>query len=93
MRAFLLVLFTSGKDRSLGNDFYIGTRDHIKEGVWRATETDYKCGALNFTNWYGNEPDNWLSSEHCAALDVSRKGKWGDRPCDDTNHFLCQVFE
>ena len=93
MRIFSFAWFISGKDSSLGDDFYIGARDHINEGVWRATETDYKCGALNFTNWLHWEPDNWKGSEDCAVIIVSRGGKWSDRSCAVSVQFSCQVFE
>ena len=48
-------------------NFFIGTRDHLFEGLWKTTESEYKCG-VQFTDWGAAELNNHGANEHCAAI-------------------------
>ena len=45
----------------------------------------------NYTNWDGNQPDNF-NNEDCVWLRGSTSGrKWNDAPCYFTRFFICKV--
>ena len=71
---------------------YMGARDHLSEGVWRTTESEYKCG-LQFNNWYLGQPNNGGGGEDCAAMSKRNKGKWDDIGCTEERYSLCQLLE
>ena len=66
-------------------------RDHITDGVWKSTESDYKCG-VQFTNWAAAEPNNYGGNEDSGAIGTNN-GKWLDVSSHWERHFLCQLFE
>ena len=76
----------------LGYFLFIGAGDHFTEGVWKTSESDYKCG-LQFYNWNKGEPNNHVASEDCAAIGSLSNGKWVDISCSVAIPFLCQIFE
>ena len=67
-------------------------RDHITEGVWKTTESNYKCG-VQFTYWKPGEPNNDNDDhESCAAIAKLNNGKWHDFPCHKEIPFVCQLY-
>ena len=46
---------------------------------------------LTWTNWYGSEPDNNPAPSKCVRLIPWTKWKWGDKPCSNQYHFVCQL--
>ena len=81
-----------GADSSLADEFYLGIRDHIAEGVWKTAQSEYKCG-VRFTNWRTSTEPKGGSGENCALLQKSWGGKWLDFYCSSRQQSLCQIFE
>ena len=71
---------------------WIGLRDNQAEGTFR---WDFDNSVLGpYTNWDGNEPNNYGSGEDCAEINgpgQSSFGKWNDRDCPSSRHFICEV--
>ncbi|KTF81819.1 hypothetical protein cypCar_00034366 [Cyprinus carpio] len=42
---------------------------------------------MTYTNWAGNEPNNYQSKEACAIF--TKRGDWADVPCENPFFFLC----
>ena len=67
-------------------------RDHITEGEWKTTESEYKCD-VHFTNWKPGQLNNVGGNEHCAVIVKSNGGLWWDGRCSYAYQFVCQLLE
>ena len=56
--------------------------------VWKANEVS----ALTYSNWYPGEPTNTYGGvvESCLELHSASSYQWNDRPCTDTQCFVCE---
>ena len=76
---------------SLEEYVFIGIRDHITEGDWKTTESNYQC-IPHFTNWNPGQPNNY-GGQDCGTTRKSMNWRWDDRECFLKYHFVCQFFE
>ena len=80
------------KDSSPERFFYIGASDHITEGKWKTSKSNFKSDA-HFLNWGRGEPNNAGGDEDCAVMDKNNYGIWIDIRCSDKRPFVCQLSE
>ena len=73
-------------DNSL-NFVYVDGTDAAVEGTF-VTSTD--GSPLNYTNWYGFEPDNCCGGQDCIAMFTVTK-KWNDHPCNKAVASVCEI--
>ncbi|GFS20628.1 C-type mannose receptor 2 [Elysia marginata] len=70
--------------RLIYSPIWLGLTDKGEEGkfVWEdGTE-------LSYSNWNDDEPNNWDNSQDCVEL--TKKGKWNDRSCENSYGVLCK---
>ncbi|XP_061190719.1 low affinity immunoglobulin epsilon Fc receptor-like [Saccostrea echinata] len=63
---------------------WIGATDIDSEGVF----TWNRRTNITFTNWYPNEPKNYLAEENCVVL--CQNGLWNDEFCNSKFTFICK---
>ncbi|XP_048579859.1 uncharacterized protein LOC5521691 isoform X2 [Nematostella vectensis] len=68
---------------------WIGLHDESVESAWEWSDGS----PVRFTNWYNNQPDNWLAQEDCAHTyhEPHAVGRWNDMPCYSGNSYICKA--
>ena len=70
-----------------GGNFYTGTNDIDKEGVW----TYWHSGKpVTYANWHSGEPNNYANKEDCMVIGVKSKSS-NDWQCTEDAKFVCEV--
>ncbi|XP_038667666.1 lectin-like [Scyliorhinus canicula] len=80
---FLGNLITEAKGQILGT--WIGLSDIYKEGTFFWTDGS----SADFTSWSTRQPDNYNSTEDCAALGYHNLNAWNDAPCNIKYYSIC----
>ena len=70
------------------NLVYIDGTDAVTEGTFESTKTG---ATLSYTNWAGNEPNNWDGVEHCVNMYAEDNGLWNDLNCDIPLPAVCEI--
>ena len=77
--------------------FLIGVNDRQTENKWELAESPVRCGALRYSFWAPNEPNDWSTGEDCVAIlkNKNPKTSWNDVPCNINIRpmfSICQIF-
>ena len=70
------------------NSIYIDGTDAVAEGTFKSTKTG--GATLSYTNWAGNEPNNW-DNEDCVNMYAEDNGLWNDIKCDMSSPAVCEI--
>ncbi|VDI41797.1 Hypothetical predicted protein [Mytilus galloprovincialis] len=68
------------------DNYWLGGRDDVKEGIWIWSTTDM---AFNYTSWGPGEP-NGNTNANCLCLYHNLKYKWDDNVCTASFSFVCE---
>ena len=71
------------------NLIYIDGTDAASEGTFKSTKVG--GATLSYTNWAGNEPNNWDGVEHCVNMYAEDNGLWNDLKCDLLLPAVCEI--
>ena len=81
-------LFVADLTASILTDgFWLGYTDVETENVWK-----WITGSNStYTNWFGNEPDDWGTGEDCAFFSFgSAANQWQDTTCSGSMYVFCE---
>ncbi|XP_062572854.1 collectin-12-like [Saccostrea cucullata] len=69
---------------------WTGGNDLVIEGHYQWNNAP---GAMNFTNWYPDEPSIGYPGKAAArdCIDLLKNGQWNDRKCSFLNPFICEM--
>lgn len=68
-------------------EFWIGGRDDVVEGMWQWASTGRD---FTFNNWARGKPNNAHHNEDCVTLDKSYHAKWNDQDCHNLYRYVCE---
>ncbi|KAJ8366533.1 hypothetical protein AAFF_G00350870 [Aldrovandia affinis] len=69
-------------DSGFNGDAWIGLYDDRDNWQWSLVDSGfYSEGETEFRNWYGSDPNNHMSREHCVGM--FNNGQWADFTCDE----------
>uniref|UniRef100_A0A1A9W340 C-type lectin domain-containing protein n=1 Tax=Glossina brevipalpis TaxID=37001 RepID=A0A1A9W340_9MUSC len=68
-------------------NLWLGGTDLGEEGtfIWASTGKKF-----DYTNWHQNNPDNYLSKEHCVHIWEGTNFEWNDNDCWAKMGIICQ---
>ncbi|KAM7355854.1 lectin subunit alpha-like [Cochliomyia hominivorax] len=70
-----------------GNDEFSSSRDFKRPFIWSATGKPF-----TFTFWSSDNPDNYLTREHCVHIWASKPlYEWNDNDCNNKIGFICET--
>ncbi|MBV1860689.1 MAG: C-type lectin domain-containing protein [Nannocystaceae bacterium] len=74
--------------------YWLSVRQEPEEGQWLWPDGS----SLSYTNWAGNQPDNWTADQNCVRLTFGLgdppnwfTGAWDDFECAKTLAVLCSA--
>ncbi|XP_052092519.1 perlucin-like [Mytilus californianus] len=69
--------------RTLGK----GGRDDVVEGTWMWSSTDE---FFTYTDWYPEQPNNYLGNQDCLHMHAAFNMKWQDESCTTPDRYICE---
>ncbi|CAC5389919.1 unnamed protein product [Mytilus coruscus] len=81
------LLMNLAKTYGPGQNYWLGGRDDVIEGIWMWASTDR---VFNYTHWKPGQPDNDGGNENCLHLFGAVAMKWNDAPCTNAYRFICE---
>jgi len=67
------------------SNWWIGLNDVDSEGSFAWTDGT----PLDYSNWFGAEPNNAGGVEHCVHIHGHEAGLWNDIPCENVRPYIC----
>ncbi|XP_063420059.1 perlucin-like [Mytilus trossulus] len=79
----MLMARTLGKD----HNYWLGGRDDVVEGTWMWSSTDE---FFTYTDWYPEQPNNYLGNQDCLHMHAAFNMKWQDESCTTLGRYICE---